>query len=1060
MKKTLLVSLCLVICLSLIASMALARTVAENKSNAVRPHQSLAKGLPTNDVSFPWDQKLNATSAITTTFLAYFTWDNAPNCVTEGWTSHDVTTQLSAEFPNGFFHVDDFAGLGGGAYGFYTPLEGSHSLWCGVEADTFLNKVTCGYLKIPGYGNNWNQSWCSKDCIDVDTLVTVTFLTTWDSEPSYDFTHLQVDNCDDNWVDAEPAFTWRYADSLYTWSIDDTLHSSGDANLRFRFHFTSDGAWSDQDGLWNTDGGVIIDSLTVVDGVGGANVLIATEDFEGEAIGATSANDWEGCTEIGYGDFSGIYQGLTTLQEDQCFNNLTCFLGFYENSPEVYDCVVPSHPEQAAVPYVNVRNQYISSEWWSDDITWSGVGSRADLAFQVYRDLPLDNLIFYVWHVRSVSAAGCPEGWQDRNFVYYGPEKDWISVIQTFGDLVSPGAVSINIALGVTDMCPVWCGVYGTGACHSHAPLIDNAEVYRFNDNGPVFSVRDINNFNDHFATDGTVSPTSTARADAAIDIKPSMNPTILYGDSVAMTCSDPQSPLKLDATISGVGQPGAAVYMYLAVWPQGQSAKEGAAVIGRDGDGPAGGQIRYRYPVLGTQTDGNGVVWTCVRFDTTFSDAENRLGSIPDGWCVDINDNLFTTGDTICFYFKAENDNSEVTYYSRAIGETHIESEVQANPMEFTILPAGGYNAGGDILYVDGMDGRGAQPFFDTAFQDMGIYEKVDRYDIRGPTSLVSNRPGGRVYNVQSQITDIYRKIIWNTGDLTIGLIGDGTGNPEKADDAFLLSSFLNNLNNTGGVYFSGDNIADELDGLAGANVAALKGFIGYTLDNGDHKDVPLGINPFGIGTDGSGADEGTCFYDGDPDTLIAYGGCPVVNNFDVISPISGTSLLEMRYSGLGNTGGAIVSQRTENSKADTVGVLLSGFSFHYIRDHDTDGILDRHTHLYRVISWLQNVVNPPTGAPSSKYAYALEQNYPNPFNPVTTIDYSLKETGNVNLRIYNVAGQLVRTLVNGNVAAGPASVKWYGRNDAGQSVSSGVYFYKLVAKDFTMTKKMVLLK
>ena len=948
-----------------------------------------------------------------------------------------------------------------GTYGFLTPLEGSKSLWCGAEPDpsSLTGPTYCGYLALPGYGNDWNQAFCSNDCLDVDTLVTVTFLTSWDSEPSYDFTHLEIDNCDDNWVDAAPLFDWRYSDSLYTWAIDDTLHQSGDANLRFRFHFTSDGAWSDQDGLWNTDGAIVIDSLYAFEGVGGTTELIPLELFEDEAEGANDADDWSSCTPLGYGDFAGIFQGLVTLQEDQCFNNLTCFLGFYEGSPEVYDCVVPSHPEQDAVPYVNARNQYISNEWWSPNITWAGIGSRADLTFQVYRDLPLDNLIFYVWHVRSVDGAGCPGGWQDRNFVYYGPEKDWINSLFPFGDLVDPGAVSINVGLGVTDMCPFWCGVYGTGACHSHAPLIDNMELYRFNDNGPVFNVRDINNFNDNFASDGTVASTSTARADAAIDIKPSMNPTILYGDSVALTVSDPQLPLALDATVSGVGQPGAQVYMYLAVWPQ-DANKAGAAVIGRDGDGEAGGGHAYRYPVIGTELDGNGDTWTIVRFDTTFSDADTRTGAIPDGFCVDINDNLFTTGDTVCFYFGAFNTSAEVTYYSRAIGETHIKSEAQANPMEFTILPAGGYNAGGDVLYVDGMDGRGAQPFFDSAFDDIGILEKVDRYDIRGPTSLVSNRPGARVKNYQAQITDIYRKIIWNTGDLTIGLIGDGTGNPEKADDAALLVQFLGNLNNTGGVYFSGDNIADELDGLVGTSIAALQGYIGYTTVNGDHKAVPLGINPLGVGTDGVGADEGTCFYDGsDPDTLIAYGGCPIVNNFDVIAPISGTSLLEMTYEGLGNSGGAIVSQRTDNG-SDTVGVLLQGFSFHYIRDADQDGILDRHTHMYRVITWLQNIVSPPTGAKSSGYSNALAQNYPNPFNPVTTIDYSLKEAGNVNLRIYNVAGQLVRTLVDGNVAAGEFSTKWYGRNDAGQSVSSGVYFYKLVAKDFTMTKKMVLLK
>jgi hypothetical protein len=63
-------------------------------------------------------------------------------------------------------------------------------------------------------------------------------------------------------------------------------------------------------------------------------------------------------------------------------------------------------------------------------------------------------------------------------------------------------------------------------------------------------------------------------------------------------------------------------------------------------------------------------------------------------------------------------------------------------NASEFTILPAGGWKHGGDILYVDGMDGRGSQPYWDTAFQSLGILHQVDRYDVRGPSSGVANRP------------------------------------------------------------------------------------------------------------------------------------------------------------------------------------------------------------------------------------------------------------------------------------------------------------------------------
>lgn len=89
------------------------------------------------------------------------------------------------------------------------------------------------------------------------------------------------------------------------------------------------------------------------------------------------------------------------------------------------------------------------------------------------------------------------------------------------------------------------------------------------------------------------------------------------------------------------------------------------------------------------------------------------------------------------------------------------------------------------------------------------------------------------------------------------------------------------------------------------------------------------------------------------------------------------------------------------------------------------------------------------------------LEQNYPNPFNPVTTIRYELQTPGRAQLRVYDVSGRLVRTLLDSNVTAGARhEVTWDGRSDGGERVASGVYFYKLSAPGFTQTRKMVLLK
>ncbi len=91
----------------------------------------------------------------------------------------------------------------------------------------------------------------------------------------------------------------------------------------------------------------------------------------------------------------------------------------------------------------------------------------------------------------------------------------------------------------------------------------------------------------------------------------------------------------------------------------------------------------------------------------------------------------------------------------------------------------------------------------------------------------------------------------------------------------------------------------------------------------------------------------------------------------------------------------------------------------------------------------------------------FTLEQNYPNPFNPSTTIRFSLEKSANVNLTIFNVLGQKVRTLANGKFTPGAQQVVWDGRNDAGLEAASGVYYYRItVDNNLTRTRKMVLLR
>lgn len=99
-------------------------------------------------------------------------------------------------------------------------------------------------------------------------------------------------------------------------------------------------------------------------------------------------------------------------------------------------------------------------------------------------------------------------------------------------------------------------------------------------------------------------------------------------------------------------------------------------------------------------------------------------------------------------------------------------------------------------------------------------------------------------------------------------------------------------------------------------------------------------------------------------------------------------------------------------------------------------------------------------TGAGDTPRKNALLAAYPNPFNPLTTIRYELASRAHVSLKVYDVSGAVVRTLVNGDKPAGSYSLTWDGRDDHGSSVSSGVYFYRITAGSFSDVRKVTLLK
>jgi hypothetical protein len=108
------------------------------------------------------------------------------------------------------------------------------------------------------------------------------------------------------------------------------------------------------------------------------------------------------------------------------------------------------------------------------------------------------------------------------------------------------------------------------------------------------------------------------------------------------------------------------------------------------------------------------------------------------------------------------------------------------------------------------------------------------------------------------------------------------------------------------------------------------------------------------------------------------------------------------------------------------------------------------------------KGVLAPPTGidepASAPVVASRLTGSWPNPFNPSTTVHFEIAKSGSATLRVYDVQGRLVRTLVDGPVTAGRHEIRWDGRSNAGRSMPSGVYLLEMAAGGYHGRHKMIL--
>ena len=199
--------------------------------------------------------------------------------------------------------------------------------------------------------------------------------------------------------------------------------------------------------------------------------------------------------------------------------------------------------------------------------------------------------------------------------------------------------------------------------------------------------------------------------------------------------------------------------------------------------------------------------------------------------------------------------------------------------------------------------------------------------------------------------------------------------------------------------------------------------------------------------------------------------GSCPVLGHFDVLEPRSGVSGNEtavdyVKQDASVRPAGVAYTHPTLGYQTVNLGFgmdfMVDGKHASRTPGYFNTGVEDRVNLLSNIMDYFGRApTGPGTGVSDGTLRNELSLARPNPFNPVTRIAYSVKDAGPVTIEVYNVAGRVVRTLLDTDVDAGASGyVVWDGTGESGERCASGVYFYRIAAPGFTASRKMIMLK
>jgi hypothetical protein len=1021
----------------------------------------------------------------------------------QGWTSEDVLEQKGL-----YWHAETYSGALLACSS--NPITGNVSAWCGRYS---VNPGEC-FNDAPGYGHNWSQWLCKSVTMD-PVAPTLTYTFNSDTEPGFDYCYVIIDgqypdSCgyvDEN-SDSLACYDGYNGTTTKTWDLsnwtadpdlcdDPAFHYDPDYtgdSVKVCFVVVSDGAWDDADGSYPTcDGAMNVDDILI-------NVAASSGDTVFTTFEDTTLSGWTACGGFHAGDYAAI------RNVNSFINNAACE---FQNC-DMDGCVLAFWDPDISGQYFNgghyAGDCFIRA--WSPTIDTHSLPTRGYMIrSDRYVDLPITNWIFYRYYVRYWQDVDCPtgaiSGAVSDNYVYYASPASCDQRTWAFSQYVPVDADSIQIGLSVYNGCNAWEVACGEG---NESPIFDNVKMGWFDLSAPMASIRAVDNYTDAFPENQSLNgdETDVALIDAANN-KSQQGYFLRLADSAVVQLDAPDVQAELCFRII----PGKYTDLTDAFFTSDYPDAGGWAACEMSDD------------VFCTRMDtafaaGDGDTASSYEFQVTFQGYfATMIHEADANWPgyegkEIFPDSLFTPGTQIYYAFKTKFEGEPEESWLPNVAD--LAGDPQGTCFEVSVLPDLCKDPLACLLYVDYFN-RGAQVPIEAALQLLG--RSWDRFDLRAESSHQGNGIGNRKlgpgrywemnppHSSQSRgpigpslahLTQ-YTAMLVNSGNFEAGTCfsDGGTGTPDDpTNDVTFMKDWIQE-GRYKGLWLSGNNIATD---FATATSGPKPGFLNHELatDLVSSNYQEWSGHPIADNCRVLKARDGEMRIVNKysvRDSLRVFGsGCPDNYAYDVLlerDGETGNEFVSLMYDL--SDGYASVDHifQAPISPFDTVRTKIDGFSLHNLRNLsppcnnvDNIGIAvwirdvlggvnnDGYFYGYETSAGTEVQYCPPTGTEDPlidvphggrTYANALFQNYPNPFRggAMTTIHYSVAKSGPVEIRIFDVAGRLVNTIVD-QAKLGDNFVRWDGKSNHGRSVPSGVYFYQIKTDAFSAHKKMLL--